>query len=244
MRVSCVYTKKAAVLVSIFVCSVLLFVFVIILASAYGNNWLPKNTAGTDAKTVIIDPGHGEPDGGAVGADGVVEKGINLSISKKLKSLFLAAGYAVIMTREDDNAIYDKGSKTIRQKKNSDLHNRLSIINSHPEAIFISIHQNIGKSSKNNGSSVLYSPNNEGSKKLAELIQNDIIKMLQPQNTRSFFQAGKKLFLMNHAKSPAVIVECGFLSNSAECKLLQDDSYQNEMAFVIYCGALEFDSSN
>lgn len=112
----------------------------------------------------------------SVVVDGVIEKNINLSISLKLKIFFVAAGYSVIMTREDDNAIYDEGSDTIRKKKVANLHNRLAIINSHVDAIFISIHQNIYKSSKNTGSFVFYSSNNESSKVLAESIQASISK--------------------------------------------------------------------
>lgn len=242
MRVYYTHTKKAAATLVI-ICSTALLLISVVFASAYEINQAFKNTAAKESNTVIIDPGHGEPDGGAVGVDGVIEKNINLSVSWKLKDLFLAAGYSVIMTREDDNAIYDEGSKTIRQKKISDLHNRLAIIKSHPEAAFISIHQNISKSSKSSGSELLYSPNNEGSKKLAQLIQNSITNMLQPQNTRVIFPAQKKLYILGHVESPAVIVECGFLSNPVECKLLQNDSYQNKMAFAIYCGALEFYAS-
>lgn len=242
MRVYYTHTKRAAAILVI-ICFAALLLILVVFTSAYEINQVFKNTGVKECKTVIIDPGHGEPDGGAVGADGVIEKNINLAISFKLKNLFLAAGYSVIMTREDDNAIYDEGSKTIRQKKITDLHNRLAIIKSNPEAAFISIHQNISKSSKSSGSELLYSPNNEGSKKLAQLIQTSITNMLQPQNTRVVFPAQKKLYILGHAKSPAVIVECGFLSNPVECKLLQDDSYQNEMAFAIYCGVLEFYAS-
>lgn len=243
MRIYCACTKKAAASLLALIGAAVLLISVVIAASAYGIG-LPKNETLKGRETVIIDPGHGEPDGGAVGADGVIEKNINLSISQKLKNLFLVAGYAVIMTREDDNAIYDKGSKTIRQKKNTDLHNRLAIINAHPEAIFISIHQNISTSSKTSGSLALYSPNNEDSKTLAQLIQTHIVKLLQPENKKAIAPARKTLYLMNQAKSPAVIVECGFLSNPSECKLLQDDVYQNKMAFAIYCGALEFEDSS
>jgi N-acetylmuramoyl-L-alanine amidase len=232
-------TKKVLLsLIPIF-CIVLFCTSAALFASAYGSKLLTGAT-NSETKTVIIDPGHGEPDGGAVGVDGVIEKDINLSISLKLKSLFLTAGYSVIMTREDDNAIYDKDSDKIRKKKVSDLHNRLAIINSHPDAIFVGIHQNIYKSTKNTGSVVFYSPNNESSKVLAQSIQTSITNMIQPENHRDIESAKKNLYILYHAKSPAVMVECGFLSNPDECKLLQDDSYQSKMAFAIFCGALKF----
>lgn len=237
MHIYC--TQKALLsLIPIF-CIVLFFTSAALFASAFGSKLL-TGTTNSEAKTVIIDPGHGEPDGGAVGIDGVIEKDINLSISLKLKSLFRATGYSVIMTRVDDNAIYDKDSDTIRKKKVTDLHNRLAIIKDHPNAIFISIHQNIYKSTKNTGSIVFYSPNNENSKVLAQSVQNSITNMIQPENNRNVEMAKKNLYILYHAKSPAVMVECGFLSNPDECKLLQDDSYQSKMAFAIFCGALKF----
>lgn len=237
------YTKKAAAsILAIFFCFVLP-ALVVTFANVYRTSPLFGKTAGIAENTVIIDPGHGSPDGGAVGVDGVIEKDINLSISFKLKSLFQATGYTVIMTRENDNAIYDEGSKTIRKKKATDLHNRLAIVNSHSNAVFISIHQNIYKSSKNSGSVVFYSPNNDNSKVLAQSIQDSIAVMLQPQNTRAVNPAKRNLYILYNAKSPAVMVECGFLSNPAECKLLQDDDYQNKMAFAIFSGTLNFYAS-
>lgn len=187
---------------------------------------------------VIIDAGHGGVDGGAVGVDGVVEKGINLAISLKLKALFTASGYQVIMTREDDRSIHDEGSDTIRQKKKTDIHNRFKMIEDHPEALFLSIHQNKFGQSQYSGTQVFYSANNEISKQLAQSIQESVKTLLQPQNDRAVKPAGDNLYLLYHAKSPAVLVECGFLSNPTEAKLLQSDAYQSKMAFTVYCGVL------
>ena len=234
-------TKKAIIsLFLILLCPVFLFSSVVAYTVMQTNAQKTESPSGSYDKTVIIDPGHGAPDGGAVGVDGVIEMNINLSISLKLRSFFQSSGYTVIMTRDNDNAIYDEGSNTIRKKKRTDLQNRLEIVNSHPRALFISIHQNIAKSSSTSGSLVLYSPNNEDSKFLAESIQDGIQKMLQPQNTRVVTQAKENLYILYHAKSPAVLVECGFLSNPSECKLLQDDTYQNKMAFAIFCSTLKF----
>lgn len=237
------YTKKSAFLLLVFLGVMVVMTSVIAFASTYAIKQLQTSTSAGDDKTVIIDPGHGEPDGGAVGVDGVIEKDINLSISLKIKSLLDVFGYTVILTRKDDNAIYDEGSKTIRKKKVTDLHNRLEIVNSRPNAVFISIHQNIYKSSKSSGSIVFYSPNNEKSKQLAETVQTGITTMLQPQNTRLVNQAKKNLYILYYAKSPAIMVECGFLSNPDECKLLQDDTYQSKMAFAISCAVMKFYAS-
>jgi N-acetylmuramoyl-L-alanine amidase len=235
------YTKKAVILIFVIIlCPVFLLSSVFAYTTAHVNDQIIGSSSNRYDKTVIIDPGHGEPDGGAVGVDGVIEMNINLSISLKLRGFFQAAGYTVIMTRENNNAIYDEGSNTIRKKKKTDLHNRLAIVNLHPRALFISIHQNIAKSSNSSGSLVLYSPNNADSKSLAQSIQTGIQNMLQPYDTHVIRQAKKNLYILYNTKSPAVLVECGFLSNPAECKLLQDDTYQNKMAFAIFCGTLQF----
>jgi N-acetylmuramoyl-L-alanine amidase len=239
---------KALKALMVIFCAVLCFVAVLtviltINALAISTIATESNSAAYD-KTVIIDPGHGGPDGGAVGVDGVVEKGINLAISLKLRSFFIASGYTVIMTREDDRTICDNGSNTIRSMKSTDLHNRLKMIKAHPKAVFISIHQNIYEDSKYSGAQVFYSPNNNDSKNLAQLLQTDIKTMLQPENEREIKPAQDNLYLLYYAKSPAVMVECGFLSNAAECKKLEDDAYQNQMAFAIFYGTLHFYSQH
>lgn len=191
-------------------------------------------------KTVVIDPGHGGMDGGAVGVGGVVEKGINLAISLRLKSFFEATGYKVIMTRTDDRSIHDEGSETIRQKKVTDIHNRSKLLAENPRAIFISVHQNKFGKSQLSGTQVFYSKNNDDSKLLAQFLQSNVKELLQPANEREIKSAGKNLYILYHAKSPAVMVECGFLSNPGEAALLQDSSYQGKMAFAIFCGTLDF----
>lgn len=195
-----------------------------------------------NTKTVIIDAGHGGEDGGAVGYDGTVEKGINLSISLKLCSFFKSAGYRVVMIRETDTAIYDKSARTLREKKVSDIHNRLKIADAYPGAIFISVHQNIYTSSKYSGAQVFYSVNNARSKLLAQTLQQTIRESLQPGNDRQIKPAGDNLYILYHAKIPTVLVECGFLSNPAECDRLNDGAYQNQMAFSIFSGTLAYAS--
>lgn len=233
----------------------LLFYFAVILTTVLmiillfrltaGNvvNALKQDEALSESKTVIIDPGHGGEDGGAVGTDGTIEKGINLSISLKLRSFFKMAGYSVIMTRSDDRAIYDKGCTTLREKKSSDLHNRFHIISGHPNAAFLSIHQNIYTDSYYSGTQVFYSPNNPSSKTLAETIQQYVKSSIQPQNDRLVKPAGDNLYLLYNAKSVAVMVECGFLSNNSECKQLEDNDYQDKVAFSIFCGTLQYYSA-
>ena len=230
---------------SIFYSLICILICVLIIAVMLTINKVQSiNSVGTNKKdydyTVIIDPGHGGVDGGAVGVDGVVEKGINLSISLKLRTFFQQAGFKVIMTREDDRSIHDENSKTIRKQKTSDLYNRLDIIKNNPHAIFISIHQNKFEDSKYSGTQVFYSKNNDVSELLASTLQNNIKNLLQPQNYREIKKAEKNLFLLYNAKSPAVLVECGFLSNAKEAAVLQTNDYQNKMAFAIFYGTLLF----
>ncbi|MGN1044236.1 MAG: N-acetylmuramoyl-L-alanine amidase CwlD [Acutalibacteraceae bacterium] len=204
------------------------------------------NTEKNDLATIILDPGHGGEDGGAVGVDGIVEKDINLSISLKLKDFLQAAGYKVIMTRETDTAIYDDDSKTLREKKRSDLYNRAEIIkdNSQEKAVFVSIHQNKFPNSKYFGSQIFYSKNHAGSQNLASGIKDSLVGLIQPENTREIKPADKKIFLLHNAQIPAVIVECGFLSNQEEADKLTKPEYQTQLAFSIYCGISNYFTNN
>lgn len=196
-----------------------------------------------NGRAVVIDPGHGGVDGGAVGVGGVVEKGINLAISLKLRSFFESAGYRVVMTREDDRSIHDADADSIRLKKKTDLHNRLGMIEQNPDALFLSIHQNIYTDSRYSGTQVFYSPGAEASKEAAQAIQSEVKALLQPENERLVKMAGKNLFLLYYAKTPAVMVECGFLSNPAETARLQQNAYQNKTAFAIFAGVLQFEAN-
>jgi N-acetylmuramoyl-L-alanine amidase len=150
------------------------------------------------------------------------------------------AGYRVIMTREDDRSIHSQGSDTVRQQKVSDIHNRFKIIQQNPNAIFISIHQNKFPKSQYSGTQVFFSANNPDSSTLAQFIQSTVKNMLQPDNTREIKPAGSNLYLLYHAKSPAVLVECGFLSNPNEAALLMDNTYENKMAFTIFSGTINY----
>jgi N-acetylmuramoyl-L-alanine amidase len=224
---------------------VFLTVCVLILAVALSFGKLqsvmvPDQSGDGGYQVILIDPGHGGVDGGAVGYDGVVEKTINLKISIKLKSLFEFSGFKVLMTREDDRSVHDAGSTTIRQKKVTDIHNRSKLLAKHPEALFISIHQNKFEQKKYSGTQVFFSKNNEKSRLLAQFIQTNVKDLIQPNNTREIKPAGKNLYILYHATTPAVMVECGFLSNQNEAMLLQNDRYQSKMAFSIYCGLLDY----
>ncbi len=203
----------------------------------------PASINTTGYPPVIIDAGHGGFDGGAV-ANGITEKDINLAISLNLRDMLTSSGFTVIMIREEDISVHDPAANTIRTKKNTDLNNRLKVINENNNAIFVSIHQNMYTESQYSGAQVFYSPNNESSKALAQILQNTIVKQLQNDNTRQIKEATDSLFLLYNAEIPAVMVECGFLSNPEEAQKLNTDEYQQQMSFAIMCGILEYCSGS
>ena len=192
--------------------------------------------------TVVLDAGHGGEDGGAVGQDGITEKNINLEISKKIRDMLETSGYHVIMTREEDTAIYDDNAETLRQKKRSDLKNRLEMVKSNTgeDSIFVSIHQNKFTDEKYSGAQIFYSKNNAKSQELATNIKDSIVGLIQPNNSRELKPADKYIYLLLNSSGPSVIVECGFLSNAEEAKKLNTKEYQQQLAFSIYCGITHY----
>lgn len=191
-------------------------------------------------KTVIVDAGHGGPDGGTSAADGTVEKDINLQIALKLNEILQSMGIKTVMTRTEDISIHDDTAETIRQKKVSDIKNRLKIINETENSVFVSIHQNHYSSSKHSGTQVFYSKNNPLSQTLASSIRQPIISWLQTQNSREIKESGTNIYLLHHAQSPAVMVECGFMSNEAETQNLKNENYQRKLAFLIALGIIDY----
>lgn len=190
--------------------------------------------------TVIVDAGHGGEDGGAVGIDGTNEKDINLDVALKLEKILSFYGFNVIMTRTQDVMTCDEGLSTLRERKVSDIHNRFALIEANPDAIFVSVHQNKFDDPNQNGTQVFYSGNNEKSKLLAENIQAAVVSALQPSNKRVVKRSGSGIYLLYHAQAPAVLVECGFISNPDEVKRLNDDSYRMKTAILIADGILKY----
>jgi len=210
------------------------------LLQSTGLNARRASTFGGQMPVIIIDPGHGGIDGGAVGIGNIIEKDINLEIAFILRDLFLVNGFEVVMTREEDISIHDSEVTGIRAQKTSDLRNRLALIESFPDNIFISIHQNKFGDSSQRGTQVFYGSKNPGSELLAELVQRNVISMLQPENRRQHKEGSSNLFLIYEARSPAILVECGFLSNPQDVENLTDRQYQAQIAFAIFCSTLEF----
>lgn len=187
-----------------------------------------------DKKIILIDPGHGGMDGGAVAKDGTLEKEINLNISKILRDELQKKGYKVLVTREDDRGLYseDKGKKT-RQKKIEDLNKRCEIKKTSKCDMFMSIHLNMFDQTQYYGAQVWYS-NNEDSKKLANILQNNLIEELDKNNKRKEKPAKNSYkILRNNDDMPSVIIECGFLSNPRELDKLKDIEYQKKISKAI-----------
>lgn len=189
---------------------------------------------------LIIDAGHGGEDGGTESADGVLEKEINLDLSLKLRDIFRFFGFETIMTRESDTLIYDEGLTKMREKKVSDIRNRLKIINENPDCIFLSIHQNHYSVEKYNGTQVFYSKNAPQSAEIAKYIQSTVKNDIQKDNNREIKQTGTEIYLLYHSTVPSIMVECGFLSNEREAKMLSTDEYQRLMAFEIFKGTYAY----
>ena len=188
---------------------------------------------------VIIDAGHGGEDGGAVGVNGVLEKDINLTMANELAALLRAAGVEVILTRTEDKLLYGEGEDIPGERKKNDLKNRLAVAEENPNAIFVSIHMNTFSVAKYSGLQVYYA-DTEGSRELAGAIQNAVRGDVQPENHRVPHAASSSIYLLYHAVGTSVLVECGFLSNPAECALLSQKDYQSRLCFSIFCGMMEY----
>ena len=223
--------------------AVILITFCLVMYSAFSNI-----TARTDSDSleqqpmIVIDAGHGGEDGGAE-VDGVLEKDINLSIAGKLSEILRLCGCRVTEIRDEDISVYDSDAQTLREKKVSDLKRRVKIANENDNNILVSIHQNKFDNSAYSGAQLFYSSNHDDSRVLAERIRGAITSLLQKDNTRELKPAGSDIYLLDHAEVPAVIVECGFLSNQQERSKLMDDDYQNEMAYAVAMGVLEYSYS-
>lgn len=200
---------------------------------------LPTAAAASTKPVIVLDAGHGGLDSGAVGATGVLEKDVNLSIVLALRDMFEMSGFEVVLTRDEDISIYDPGVEGIRNQKLNDMDNRLAIIQKYPDSIFLCIHQNNFTDPKYFGGQMFYNNNNPQNRTLAQIMQNKFAQ-LQPGNGREIKLTGEELFLLKSNKNPSLMIECGFLSNPEEEQKLSTWEYQQEVAFTIYGGVMEF----
>lgn len=229
---------------------ILNFAAVCLLCAAAAMLFLPfsgyvptqRSTAQTGAEwsaAVVIDAGHGGEDGGTVG-NGLVEKDLNLDVAKRLCALLEREGAHVVMTRESDTMLYDKSSDYKGKKKALDLRARLEIAEGCENPVFVSIHMNYFPQTRYSGLQVYYSANNPLSRTLAEGIQSACRASLQPENTRAVKEATSAIFLLDKLSCPAVLVECGFLSNPDEAARLSDENYRERLAEVIFCALRDY----
>lgn len=182
---------------------------------------------------LLIDPGHGGMDGGAVSEDGTVESQINLAVGLQVEELARLVGMETEMTRREDISLHDPdATATVRQKKASDLKNRADLVNNVPNGVLVSIHQNSLPSVRSvRGAQVFYNAV-PGSQELAEAVQSALNEQLN-ERPKEAKQVGNEVYLMAHAKVPSVLVECGFLSNADETSLLNTQTYQTKLALTI-----------
>ncbi|MBO5349278.1 MAG: N-acetylmuramoyl-L-alanine amidase CwlD [Clostridia bacterium] len=200
---------------------------------------VPTVTLPVTNKVIVIDAGHGVPDEGAESSNGISEAQTNLNIALKLQTLLEQSGATVILTRSDENAIYDIDSKTLKAKKISDLKNRVKIGNESSADLFVSIHLNKIPEQQYSGWQTFYKSGDENSIKLAKCIQSSLNDSIQKENNRVAMKLDT-VYIMKNVEIPITIVECGFLSNPEEEKQLLDDTYQNRLAWGIYSGIIDY----
>lgn len=197
----------------------------------------PSNTEIHKQQTIILDAGHGGEDGGAIGkidTREIHEKDLNLSITLMLRDLLEAEGFEVILTRETDTLLYDRNTEYKGRKKALDLAARLAIGENTPNAIFVSIHMNSFPQKQYQGLQVYYSPNHPMSQVLAQAMQTKTAETIQPDNNRTIKKADSNIYLLHHMTCPSVLVECGFLSNEQECRMLCEEEYQKKIAQILF----------
>lgn len=189
---------------------------------------------------VVIDPGHGGEDGGAVSIDGTAESGINLAVSLRLEGILRFAGVPTEMTRRGDEMVCDEGLDTMRARKVSDIHNRVAMVNAIPDALLLSIHQNSLPSSPVTHGAQAFWNREEGAETLAGILQTDLNTVVNTHRAKEAKPISESIYLINHVTAPAVLVECGFLSNREETAQLQREDYQTTLAAVIAAGCLRW----
>lgn len=196
-------------------------------------------------KVILLDAGHGGIDPGATNEDkSILEKDINLQITLKLRELLESSGCLVLLTREEDTSLYEEeAGKTTRQKYNENLKNRRKMIEESGVDAFVSIHLNKFEQSKYYGAQTFYPEGQNDSKLLSQFIQDELKRVVDKTNQRKI-KPSKDIYLLKENEIPSVLIECGFLSNEKESKLLNDEKYQEKVAWAIYAGIQKYFGSN
>lgn len=204
----------------------------------------PSKTTNINSNlTIVIDAGHGGEDGGCEG-NGLVEKDLNLDISLRIASLLKEAGISVVLTRDTDVLLYDKNSNYEGKKKAQDVRKRLEIAQESTNPVLVSIHMNYFAQTQYSGLQVWYSKNDPRSRILASLVQSNTKNNLQPNNKRNIKEATSGIFLLHNATFPAVLIECGFLSNTDEATALANEEYRQKLAETIFHSIMTYISQN
>ena len=231
-----VVSKKRILVITM---GIFVSIFSILFMQDIGFETAPTVSLPISGKVVVVDAGHGVPDEGAEAADGTTEAATNLKIALKLQTLLEQSGCTVLLTRSDENAIYDIDSKTLKQKKISDIRNRVKIGNESSADIFVSIHLNKIKQTQYDGWQTFYKSGNEQGNKLAVSIQNSLNNAIHKENSR-VPKTLDNVYIIKKVEIPITIVECGFLSNPQESELLLQDEYQDRLAWGIYNGIIDY----
>ncbi len=244
MRIILFDLKKYRIFASVLRSVLILFLILGVIslgARAYysSDEYIEAMIEESEKKIIIIDAGHGGEDSGAVGINGILEKDLNLTIAKEVGSLFTKEGYAVVYTRTKDKLLYEDHENIKGIRKISDLRNRCKIAAEYPNALFISIHMNSFSNSKYSGLQVYYSPENDESRLLASSVQQSVKNSLQTENERKI-KKGEGMYVLENVENTAILIECGFLTNPAECKKLSEKEYQKSLSFSIFCGIIEY----
>ncbi len=184
---------------------------------------------------VVVDAGHGGDDPGKVGINGALEKEINLQIAQRVKRLLEMEGLRVVMTRADDEGLYDSGAEN---KKVQDMKRRIAVINEEMPALTVSIHQNSYPEEYVKGAQVFYYENSKESQMAAEIMQKSLKERVDTENRREA-KANTSYYLLKKTASPIIIVECGFLSNADEAKKLVQEAYQEKVAWAVFMGIMQ-----
>ena len=221
----------------VLVCILFSLVLFILSGTLFGNGQAKSKSVTVSANLftqVVIDAGHGGRDGGAVSSEGYLEKDINLLQALCLRDFLCFAGTKNVMTREDDRLLCDENDPSLKGKlKMTDLKNRVGVAEENAGSIFVSIHMNKFPIEKYKGLQVYFSKNNEQSRSLASAIQENVKATLQPDNNRKCKGATSSIFVLDRITVPAVLVECGFLSNREDTNLLMSDLYRAKLSLVI-----------
>ena len=229
--------RKSRILVTVGLASLALFAFTFQIANQ--SKTIATMSLPVSEKVIVLDAGHGKPDEGAQSSSGTTEAETNLKIALKVQSLLEQSGATVILTRSDENAIYDIDKTTLKEKKISDIHNRVKIGNESSADIFVSIHLNKIPQQQYDGWQTFYKEKDEKSTKLATSIQKNLNESIQKEKKRVAMKLNT-VYIMKHVEIPISIVECGFLSNPEEEKQLLEEQYQDKLAWGIYNGIMDY----